>query len=57
MRKRVKIRGNLFQFVELRKKLLFGQFGNGKTALGFVMCVMKYFIGLNPCLLVQAGSS
>lgn len=43
MRKRVKIRGHLFQFVELGEKLFFGQFANGKTPLGFGMCVDEVF--------------
>ena len=43
MGKRVKIRGDLFQFVELGEKLFFAQFANGKTPLALIVCVDEVF--------------
>src|SRR5262245_60218044 len=43
MGKRSKIRSDFFQFVELREKLFFRQFTNGKAPLGSVMCVDEVF--------------
>src|SRR5262249_27310897 len=57
MRKRAEIRGHLFQFVELREQLFFGQFAGGKTPLGFVMCIDEVFHGtLSVFVLVNCAS-
>ena len=45
MRKRVEVRGDFFQFVELREELFFGQIAGGKTPFGFVMGIDEVFHG------------
>ena len=57
MGERVESWSDLFQFVELREELFLGQFVNGETPFGFVMCVdevfhrtLSLFVGLTALL-------